>query len=233
MAKSQRGFAVMDPAMQREIARAGGRAAHQSGHAHEFTPEEAAEAGRKGGRARHHKSTLHNQDKAAHRQIAMPPESGEMQAAAQHPQLAESNGEVIGFNRQAAERSPDQAPDMRAFEGDGLARESSQRGPASQSREGSRGTISSNLSNESSGQARLPGGQPWRSGQRERSDNENMEGSGRGADENQRIESTDDGANYGVSDDITTGDVELLGGQDESRTSAARRGSDSEIEDEN
>lgn len=213
MAKSQRGFAVMDPAMQREIARAGGRAAHQSGHAHEFTPEEAAEAGRKGGRARHHKSALHNQDKAAHRQIAMSPESGEMEAAAQHPQLAESNGEVIGFNRQAAERGPDQAPDMRAFERDGLARESSPRGPASTSREGSRGTLPSNLSNDSS-------------------DNENMEGSGRGADENQRIESTDEGTNYGVSDDITTGDVELLGGQDESRTSAARRGPDSETEDE-
>ena len=37
----------MDPQRQREIASMGGRAAHQSGHAHEFTPEEARAAGRK------------------------------------------------------------------------------------------------------------------------------------------------------------------------------------------
>lgn len=42
-----RGFAAMDPQKQREIASLGGRAAHQSGHAHEFTPEEARAAGRK------------------------------------------------------------------------------------------------------------------------------------------------------------------------------------------
>ncbi|MEX2010450.1 MAG: KGG domain-containing protein [Parcubacteria group bacterium] len=47
-----RGFAGMNPDRQREIASAGGRAAHQSGNAHEFTSEEAREAGRKGGRAR-------------------------------------------------------------------------------------------------------------------------------------------------------------------------------------
>ena len=42
-----RGFAAMDPQRQREIASLGGRAAHQSGHAHEFTSEEARVAGRK------------------------------------------------------------------------------------------------------------------------------------------------------------------------------------------
>lgn len=42
---SNRGFASMDPQRQREIAAEGGRAAHASGHAHEFTPEEAREAG--------------------------------------------------------------------------------------------------------------------------------------------------------------------------------------------
>ncbi len=46
---SRRGFASMDQEKQRAIAREGGRAAHVSGHAHEFTPEEAREAGRKGG----------------------------------------------------------------------------------------------------------------------------------------------------------------------------------------
>lgn len=49
--KSTRGFASMDPARQREIARKGGRAAHLKGTAHEFTPEEARVAGRKGGQA--------------------------------------------------------------------------------------------------------------------------------------------------------------------------------------
>lgn len=42
---SNRGFASMDPARQREIAAQGGRAAHQKGTAHEFTPEEARRAG--------------------------------------------------------------------------------------------------------------------------------------------------------------------------------------------
>jgi uncharacterized protein len=45
--KSRRGFAAMDPAKQREIASIGGRAAHASGHAHQFTTEEARAAGRK------------------------------------------------------------------------------------------------------------------------------------------------------------------------------------------
>ena len=49
--KSERGFAIMDPARQREVASAGGKAAHQSGNAHEFTSEEARKAGRKGGQA--------------------------------------------------------------------------------------------------------------------------------------------------------------------------------------
>ena len=47
--KSRRGFASMDAAKQREIASKGGRAAHAKGTAHEFTAEEAREAGRKGG----------------------------------------------------------------------------------------------------------------------------------------------------------------------------------------
>lgn len=49
MGKQQRGFASMDPSRQRAIASKGGKAAHQKGTAHEWTPEEAREAGRKGG----------------------------------------------------------------------------------------------------------------------------------------------------------------------------------------
>lgn len=45
------GFAGMDPERQRQIASMGGRAAHESGNAHEFTTEEARAAGRKGGEA--------------------------------------------------------------------------------------------------------------------------------------------------------------------------------------
>ena len=53
MAKEDRGFASMDRAKQREIASKGGKAAHQKGTAHEWTSEEAREAGRKGGMASH------------------------------------------------------------------------------------------------------------------------------------------------------------------------------------
>lgn len=44
---SGRGFASMDSQRQREIAAEGGRAAHASGNAHEFTSQEAREAGSK------------------------------------------------------------------------------------------------------------------------------------------------------------------------------------------
>ena len=43
----------MDRVKQREIASKGGKAAHQKGTAHEWTSEEAREAGRKGGMASH------------------------------------------------------------------------------------------------------------------------------------------------------------------------------------
>ena len=53
MAKEDRGFASMDRVKQREIASKGGKAAHQRGTAHEWTSEEARDAGRKGGLASH------------------------------------------------------------------------------------------------------------------------------------------------------------------------------------
>ena len=43
----------MERAKQREIASKGGKAAHQKATAHEWTSEEAREAGRKGGMASH------------------------------------------------------------------------------------------------------------------------------------------------------------------------------------
>jgi len=51
MAIGKRGFASMDRNRQREIASKGGKLAHLRGMAHEWTAEEAREAGRKGGSA--------------------------------------------------------------------------------------------------------------------------------------------------------------------------------------
>jgi general stress protein YciG len=60
--KKGRGFASMDPAKQKEIASKGGRAAHEKGTAHQFSADEAREAGRKGGgtvsRDRHHMAEI-------------------------------------------------------------------------------------------------------------------------------------------------------------------------------
>ena len=53
VAKEDRGFASMERSKQQEIASKGGKAAHQKGTAHEWTSEEAREAGRKGGMASH------------------------------------------------------------------------------------------------------------------------------------------------------------------------------------
>ena len=47
--KSRRGFASMNPERQREIASKGGRAAHAKGTAHEWSSDEARQAGQKGG----------------------------------------------------------------------------------------------------------------------------------------------------------------------------------------
>ena len=53
--RSLRGFASMSKERQREIARRGGKVAHEKGAAHEFNSEEAALAARKG----HERGTAH------------------------------------------------------------------------------------------------------------------------------------------------------------------------------
>lgn len=73
-----RGFASMDAAKQRAIASAGGRAAHRSGNAHEFSTEEAREAGRRGGLAR-------SASRASTRSIELADGSGVMQMQASAP----------------------------------------------------------------------------------------------------------------------------------------------------
>ena len=62
MAKEDRGFASMDRHKQRDIASKGGKAAHQKGTAHEWTSEEAREAGRKGGMASHRRKQEQQQN---------------------------------------------------------------------------------------------------------------------------------------------------------------------------
>lgn len=47
--KGKQGFASMDGSKQREIASKGGKSAHAMNLAHEFSSDEAREAGRKGG----------------------------------------------------------------------------------------------------------------------------------------------------------------------------------------
>jgi general stress protein YciG len=63
MGKEDRGFASMDRLKQREIVRMGGRAAPVKGTAHEWSSEEARDAGRKGGmasrRRKHQQETAH------------------------------------------------------------------------------------------------------------------------------------------------------------------------------
>jgi uncharacterized protein len=52
----------MDRSKQRDIASKGGKAAHQKGTAHEWTSEEAREAGRKGGMASHRRKQEQQQE---------------------------------------------------------------------------------------------------------------------------------------------------------------------------
>lgn len=51
--KKKQGFAVLDKAKLKELARKGGKAAHALGKGHKFTKEEAKAAGRKGAIASH------------------------------------------------------------------------------------------------------------------------------------------------------------------------------------
>lgn len=91
--KSNRGFASMDPQRQREIASEGGRAAHEKGTAHEFTSEEAREAGRKGGMAR-----SANRRKAMESGSGSSHASGSMSGSGSHGGSGNSGGGSHGSN---------------------------------------------------------------------------------------------------------------------------------------
>ena len=79
MAKEDRGFASMDRGKQRDIASKGGKAAHQKGTAHEWTSEEAREAGRKGGMASHRRKQEQQQrEQSSSEPVAANPNPDEM-----------------------------------------------------------------------------------------------------------------------------------------------------------
>lgn len=112
--KNERGFAAMDPAQQREIARRGGRAAHESGNAHEFTSQEASEAGRKGGEAvsknrehmaeigrkgglaaHHRNAAFHHESRAHHpRQAVQHHEAGNADEGDRHSREAQNHSDA-------------------------------------------------------------------------------------------------------------------------------------------
>ena len=87
--KERRGFASMSPEKQREIASKGGRAAHEKGTAHEWTADEARNAGRKGGQV----------SRGGRGRLIIPPASpGDATG------LAANEGSISG-NRLAADRA--------------------------------------------------------------------------------------------------------------------------------
>jgi uncharacterized protein len=106
VAKEDRGFASMDRAKQREIASKGGKAAHQKGTAHEWTSEEARDAGRKGGIASHRR-----------RREAQQPEGGR----------DESSGSSETQNRDVGDRSGSMNREDRTSTFAGNDREGSER----------------------------------------------------------------------------------------------------------
>jgi general stress protein YciG len=66
----------MDRNKQREIASKGGKAAHQKGTAHEWTSEEAREAGRKGGMASHRRKQQQQSGEGGSQDLENPRDTG-------------------------------------------------------------------------------------------------------------------------------------------------------------
>jgi hypothetical protein len=90
---SSRGFASMDPARQREIAAQGGRAAHQKGTAHEFTPEEARRAG----------SMSHKNSQSARSASSSGSTGSQGSAASQASQASQQGSSQQGQSRQGSQ----------------------------------------------------------------------------------------------------------------------------------
>src|SRR3954466_14062226 len=92
-----RGFASMDTHRQKEIARKGGRAAHEKGKAHEFTPDEARAAGRKGGEKvsvnRKHMAEIGRRGGRSSAQRRRPSDDGQQSPQEQASQPQEAQGQ--------------------------------------------------------------------------------------------------------------------------------------------
>jgi hypothetical protein len=121
--KSHRGFAAMDPARQRELARRGGRAAHERGTAHEFSPEEARRAGQRGGavvsRDRQHMATIgsrggRNRGNSAAQAANQANQAATTAAGAQ----AAGSTAAVGSERESASTPAPSAPQRQAITDD-------------------------------------------------------------------------------------------------------------------
>lgn len=75
----------MERAKQREIASKGGKAAHQKGTAHEWTSEEAREAGRKGGMASHRRKQQQQPGEGGGGELENPSDTGTQGAVTDIP----------------------------------------------------------------------------------------------------------------------------------------------------
>jgi uncharacterized protein len=87
MATEDRGFASMERTKQREIASKGGKAAHQKGTAHEWTSEEAREAGRKGGMASHRRKQEQQGGASTESETENPRDTGDRGAVHDEPRF--------------------------------------------------------------------------------------------------------------------------------------------------
>ena len=104
MAKEDRGFASMDRAKQREIASKGGKAAHQKGTAHEWTSEEARDAGRKGGIASHRRRREALQQDGSTSQPESTNEQNREMAHSSSMNREDRTSDFAGSDREGSER---------------------------------------------------------------------------------------------------------------------------------
>ena len=111
MAKEDRGFASMDRAKQREIASKGGKAAHQKGTAHEWTSDEARDAGRKGGIASHQRRREQMSNTNSDMSSGSNPESGDDTRASGSSESMRGSGSDSSFRSSSSPSSSDMARD--------------------------------------------------------------------------------------------------------------------------
>jgi hypothetical protein len=120
----RRGFAAMEETKRRQIASRGGRAAHETGNAHEWNEHEATEAGRKGGqkvsRDRQHMAAIGRKGGlAAHRrdQSALPQQPHMAQALESGRQDVESAQDAAQMTEgQHSPEAREEVPESQLYE---------------------------------------------------------------------------------------------------------------------